>query len=152
MALTFIEGAGLGTGKILQVVVEHDSNIQSSTSSTYAVKTNPSPSITTMQLNSKIYIIGHSMNNGGSDFLFLDFARTVAGGSATRVTGETYGQGYVSSSMGRHMTISYLDSPAQAQGTVITYQFMIANEDNSTSVSLGDDTTNSTIAIFEVAI
>ena len=141
-------------GNLFQVVSEVDSNQASSNSNSFAAKADPSPSITTTVLNSRVLIIGSAGYIwNGSDNCDLDFVRAVSGGATTTgITDPTRGLANCAATDADAWpgTIVFLDSPDVAAGTTITYQFCFKNGDDAATQYLGHDDVASTLTLMEV--
>lgn len=124
MSLTQVPTNMLGTGAVLQVV-QASTNSASSTSSTAAVTTGFSASITPKFSTSKILItIGGNIDTGASATQAEFFiARGVTG---LNVSGFTMGYS-ATGRMQSPMFISYLDSPATTSSTTYTLYFAISS-------------------------
>jgi len=160
---TFLRGdqtyAAAGGGKVLQFISEtNNAGTTTATSSSWqTIGSNmPSPSITTTQLNSKIYILANVIYTVNQNYIFWDFRREISGGSNTdNISGLGEGCGWQKPEPGDDLSeyscmYSYYDAPAQASGTTITYKVNARNADNSGSYSIGYTGFRSNIILMEV--
>jgi hypothetical protein len=141
-------------GNLFQVVTDVDSTQTSTNSNSFAAKANPSSSITTTVLNSRIFLIGSTfVSNAGGDRCLVDFVRDVSGGATTTgISGEDRGvcNHQPTDADGGQHPIVFLDSPTVAAGTTITYQFCFKNGDNASTQYLGHDDVASTLTLMEI--
>tara|TARA_R110000824_G_C15100226_1_gene666189 strand:- start:395 stop:1105 length:711 start_codon:yes stop_codon:yes gene_type:complete len=160
---TFWRGDGTweaaGGGKVLQFISEtNNAGTTTATSSSWqTIGTNmPSPSITTTQLNSKIYILANVVYIQNQNYIFFDFRREISGGASTdNISGLGEGCGWQKPEPGDDLTeyscmYSYYDAPAQASGTTITYKVNAKNADNSGSYGIGYTGFMSNIILMEI--
>ena len=151
--------AAAGGGKVLQFISEtNNAGTTTATSSSWqTIGTNmPSPSITTTQLNSKIYILANVVYILNQNYIFWDFRREISGGTSTdNISGLSEGCGWQKPEPGDDLTeyscmYSYYDAPAQASGTTITYKVNAKNADNSGEYRIGYSGFRSNIILMEV--
>ena len=120
--------AAIPTGKVLQVVTSSH-NVRFVTSSTsYVAATGYDLNITPSSTSNKIFLIssGQGDNEASGRIMYGTFYRTISGGSATHIGGDSEGISQVHEADGRvqaPMTNSMLDSPNTT--SQITYQVYI---------------------------
>ena len=137
-------------GHVLQVQsAEGTPGVGNATSTLEEVGT-PNPSLTTTVLNSKIFIQGCANVHSGTTNFLLRFQRIISGGATTTVPPSNTIV-YRDLDDWTLQTPMYMDEPAQAAGTTISYKFMFANADNSTNVSFGASSGIVTLILFEIA-
>jgi len=135
-ALEFYNGTNwtLGnTGNVIQVVQKVFTDVTSSTTAyTYVNITNGNQSITSKVANSKFLVMYYVQGYvNGTSGMNIGLNRTISA-STTRLLGTdgTSGDAWMGSGNGAGtnsycVSKQYLDSPAQAVGTVITYQLLL---------------------------
>jgi hypothetical protein len=156
---TFLRGDNTwdeaGGGKILQVASLTTSVAHAtSTNMTWETATTlPTPSFTTVGLNSKVLIIGSTVayTTATAPHTAWNLGRKIAAGSFTTLGGSTWGMGFFNVSGTRMVTVSWLDAPAQAASTLLTYTWQVLNADSGGTATLGQADVDSTLTIIEIA-
>jgi len=147
---TGLKWAAAGGGKILQVVVDYGSVQYSTDSATLQAIDDPVVSITPVNSSNKILILGGIVGYSEGDIFNLDLQRAISGGSTTSgLSGEAEGMGFIEGgSITMQQTVTHLDSPSTT--SACTYKMMFSNQNGSTTLYAGHNTTQATLIAMEV--
>lgn len=141
------------TGKILQVSSAKSSNSASTTStSSWDVKQDPAPTITTIRANSVI-LVRVTCQVSSDPNAIVSLRRETSGSSVDNIPGETYGFGTfygVSTGGGVVHTFEYADSPGLPAGSSITYKLNFKSTAGSTT-TVGHGSAAATIVLTEIS-
>ena len=148
---TFTSGVTFPAGHVLQTQFYKTATALTSTSTDF-VDTAVTKAITTHKLNSKIRVsFFANMAHPNSSDGYLDYKRAISGGATTdELSGATYFMYNVRANAWQGVHIDYMDEPAQAAGTTITYTLRIKT--SSTTVQVGAGTSVLILVLEEIAV
>ena len=142
---------GLG-GKVLQVVTNTATTRFETTSTSYVAATGYTVAITPSATSSKVFVIISSMydSKASGRIGYATLYRTISGGSATDIIGNTEGIAQVfgdGSRVQAPITLSALDSPNTT--SAVTYQVYIRNYNGQVGFNNNEGETQ--LTAFEIA-
>ena len=141
-----------GGGKILQVVSATASVGATTTSNSFTAYDSVAPAITPATTSSRILILGNFGQIDPNNHMYVDFERAISGGATTTgITGEGNGLYYrATGAAGEEMGAAacWVDSPSTT--SEITYKFCYKNNDGSTSISFGHNSTATALILLEI--
>jgi hypothetical protein len=141
------------TGNVLQVVTNTATTRFETTSTSYVAATGYTVAITPSAASSKVFV---TITGGGGDskasgrILYATLYRTISGGSATDIIGNSIGIAQVygdSSRVQAPVALSALDSPNTT--SAVTYQVYIKNYDGQVGFNNNEGETQ--LTAFEIA-
>jgi len=144
--------AAAGGGKILQVVSAAASVAATTTSNSFVSYDSVAPAITPATTSSRILILGNFGQIDPNNHMYVDFERAISGGATTTgITTENNGLYYrATGDAGEEMGAAacWVDSPSTT--SEITYKFCYKNNDGSTSIQFGHNSTATALILLEI--